>query len=116
MAIYSLESVTGKDHIQTVYCRKDNPIQVILKLDDKEYDYTAAKEIRVKIGQTEFDSQSDPDAFDRTESELGRLSIFIGDQTTILPQAYNLKLELVDATDKVLYFGQIRVRIDDSGM
>lgn len=44
MAIYQLKSVTGKDHVQTVYCRKDNPIEVILRLDDKEYDYTAAKE------------------------------------------------------------------------
>lgn len=116
MALYSVESVKGKEHVQTVYCRKDNPIQVVLKIDGTEYDYTAAKTIRVKIGQTEFDSSSDPNAFDRTESELGRLSVYIGEQTQILPQAYNMKIEVEDASDKVLYFGQVRIRIDDPGM
>ena len=83
MSVYSLETIKGKEHVQTVYTRKDNPIEVILKKDDQEYDYSAAKEIRVKIGSVEFDSNSDPNAFDRVESAIGRLKIFIGEQAGI---------------------------------
>jgi len=116
MAIYSLESVTGLDHVQTVYKGKDNPIEVILKLDEKEYDFSAFKEIRVKIGNVEFDSNSDPDAFDTSESAIGKLKIFIGDQSNIVAQAHNMKLELVDASDRDLYFGQVRIRVDEPGI
>lgn len=116
MAIYTIEADRGREHMPVVYKAKDNPIEVVLKCDDKEYDYTAAKLIRVKIGSTEFDSSSDPTAFDRNESAIGKLKIFIGDFTGILPQAYNLKLEIEDGFDRTLYFGQVRVRIDDPGM
>lgn len=116
MAIFSVESVKGRDHIQTVYKGKDNPIDVILRLDDVEYDYSGAKLIRVRIGQTEFDSESDPQAFDRNESSLGKLRIFIGDFGTIVAQAYNVKIEVVDVNDRTIYFGHVRVRIDDPGM
>lgn len=116
MSVYSLETIKGKDHVQTVYTRKDNPIEVILKKDDQEYDYSAAKVIRVKIGAVEFDSDSDPTAFDRVESAIGRLKIFIGEQAGIAAQAYNVKVEVVDDQNRTLYFGQVRVRIDDPGM
>lgn len=116
MATYSIESVKGLDHVQTVYKGKDNPIEVILKLDGEEYDFTEAREIRVKVGQVEFDSTSDPDAFDRSESAIGKLKIFIGDQTNIIAQAHNVKLEVVDASNRNLYFGQIRVRVDEPGI
>lgn len=116
MSVYSLETVKGKEHVQTVYTRKDNPIEVILKKDDLEYDYSDAKLIRVKIGAVEFDSESDPKAFDRVESAIGRLKIFIGEQPGIAAQAYNVKVEIVDESDRTLYFGQVRVRIDDPGM
>ena len=116
MAVYSVVSVVGQDHMQTVYRGKDNPIEVILKLDDADYDYTAAKVVRVKIGQTEFDSQSDPASFDRSESAIGKLKIFIGEYTNISPQTYNVKVEIEDGDDKNLYFGQVRVRIEDPGM
>jgi hypothetical protein len=116
MAVYSIESVQGLDHVQTVYKGKDNPIEIILKLDNEEYDYSSCKLIRVKIGNVEFDSTSDPTAFDRNESAIGKMKIFIGDQSNIVAQAYNVKLEIVDANDRELYFGQVRVRIDDPGM
>ncbi len=116
MPVFSIESMKGKDHVQTVYTGKDNPIEVILKKDDAEYDYSDAKLIRVKIGSTEFDSSSDPAAFDRSESAIGRLRIFIGDQANIAAQAYNVKIEIQDASERDLYFGQVRVRIDDPGM
>lgn len=116
MAVYSVVSLKGPEHVQTVYRGKDNPIEVILKLDDQEYDFTEAKEIDVKIGQVEFDSKSDPDAFDRTESAIGKLKIFIGDQTTIPAQAHNVKIQIVDSLDRHLYFGQIRVRVDEPGI
>jgi hypothetical protein len=116
MAVYSVESVKGQDHVQTVYRGKDNPIEVVLKLDGADFDYSAAKRIRVKVGQVEFDSDSDPAAFDRTESAIGLLKIFIGDQPGIPAQACNVKVEIVDAADRNLYFGHVRVRIDDPGM
>jgi hypothetical protein len=99
-----------------VYRGKDNPIEVILKLDDAEYDFTEAKEIRVKVGQVEFDSSSDPTAFDRSESAIGKLKIFIGDQSNIVAQAHNVKVEVVDSLDRNLYFGQIRVRVEEPGI
>ena len=116
MAVYSVESVQGQEHVQTVYKGKDNPIEVILKLDGVDYDYTAAKEIRVKIGSTEFDSTSDPAAFDRTEASLGKLRIFIGDLINIPAQSHNVKIEIVDQADRNLFFGSVRVRVDDPGM
>ena len=116
MAVYSVESVQGQEHVQTVYRGKDNPIEVVLKLDGADYDYTTAKEIRVKIGSTEFDSTSDPDAFDRTEASLGKLRIFIGDLANIPAQSHNVKIEIVDQADRNLFFGGVRVRVDDPGM
>ena len=116
MAVYSVESVKGLDHVQVVYTGKDNPIEVIFKLDDVEYDYSGAKLIKVKIGTVEFDSTSDAGAFDRSESAIGKLRVFIGDLPNIAAQAYNVKFEITDENNKDLYFGHIRVKIDDPGM
>lgn len=116
MAVFSIESVKGPEHVQTVFVGKDNPIEIVLREDGKEYDYSLAKVIRVKIGNAEFDSNSDPSAFDRNESAIGKLKIFIGDQSNIVAQAYNVKVEIVDAFERELYFGQVRVKIDDPGM
>lgn len=115
MSVFSAQSVTGTDHVQTAYKGKDNPIEVVLKCDDKEYDYSKAKTVRAKIGDVVMDSDADLDAFDRTEAETGKLRIYIGDQV-ITPRAYNVKIEVVDADDRVYYFGHVRVRIDDPGM
>lgn len=115
MGIYSIEPLKGLDHIQTAYVKKDNPIEVILKEDCKEYDFSTATAIRVKIGTIVIDSDTEPTAFDRSESQLGRLKIFIGDQT-IEAKAYNVKVEVDDADGHTLYFGHVRVKIEDTGM
>lgn len=41
MGVFSLEPLKGLDHIQTAYVQKDNPIEVVLKEDGKEYDFSA---------------------------------------------------------------------------
>ena len=115
MGIFSLESVKGLDFIQTAYVGKDNPIEVILKEDEVEYDYTTAKTIRCKIGNVVLDSDSDAGSFDRTEAEQGKLRIFIGDQN-IEPKTYNVKVEIVAADDHVFYFGYVKVRIESPGI
>lgn len=103
MGVFSLEPLKGLDHIQTAYVQKDNPIEVVLKEDGKEYDFSTATAIRVKIGNIVIDSETDADAFDRSESQLGRLKIFI-------------KVEIEDADGHTLYFGYVRVKIEDTGM
>lgn len=115
MGVFSLEPLKGLDHIQTAYVQKDNPIEVVLKEDGKEYDFSTATAIRVKIGNIVIDSETDADAFDRSESQLGRLKIFIGDQS-IEAKAYNVKVEIEDADGHTLYFDYVRVKIEDTGM
>ena len=115
MGVFSLEPLKGLDHIQTAYVQKDNPIEVVLKEDGKEYDFSAATAIRVKSGNIVIDSETEADAFDRSESQLGRLKIFIGGQT-IEAKAYNVKVEIEDADGHTLYFGHVRVEIEDTGM
>lgn len=51
----------------------------------------------------------------RSESQLGRLKIFIGGQS-IEAKAYNVKVEIEDADGHTLYFGHVRVKIEDTGM
>ncbi len=116
MAQYSVESVLGQEHVQTVYRGKDNPIEVLLKQDGSEYNFGGKKQIRVKIGNTEFDTNSDPAAFDTREAEIGKLKIFIGQLTGIPAQAHNVKIEVVDEESRTLYFGHVRVRIEDAGI
>ena len=108
MGVFSLKPLKGLDHIQTAYVQKDNPIEVVLKEDGKEYDFSTATAIRVKIGNIVIDSETDADAF-------GRLKIFIGDQS-IEAKAYNVKVEIEDADGHTLYFGYVRVKIEDTGM
>lgn len=117
MATLSIKSFgdTQGVHVQTAYVGKDNPIEMILYSDDKEYDYSTAKSLRVKIGDSVIDSQLEADAFNRDEAQLGRLKVYIGEQT-IAPQAYNVKLEITNADDRILYFGHIRVKIEDPGI
>ncbi len=115
MGVFSIEPQKGLDHIQTAYVQKDNPIEVVLKEDNKEYDFSTATAIRVKIGNVVIDSEAEADAFDRSESQIGRLKIFIGDQT-IEAKAYNVKVEIDDADGRTLYFGHVRVKIEDTGM
>lgn len=116
MAQYSVESVLGREHVQTVYRGKDNPIEVLLKKDDADYNFGAARMLRVKIGTTEFDNASDPGAFDVTESEIGKLRVFIGQLPGIPAQSHNVKIEVIDDAGRTLYFGHVRVRIDDAGI
>ena len=115
MGVFSVESVKGLNHVQTAYKGKDNPIEVVLKEDDKEYDFSGANALRCKIGTAIIDSATEPDAFDRTEAQLGRLKIYIGEQN-IAPQAYNVKIELDTAENRTLYFGHVRVKIEDPGI
>ena len=130
MGVFSIEPQKGLDHIQTAYVQKDNPIEVVLKEDNKEYDFSTATAIRAKIGNVVIDSEAEADAwaelatlfseaeadaFDRSESQIGRLKIFIGDQT-IEAKAYNVKVEIDDADGRTLYFGHVRVKIEDTGM
>ena len=115
MGVYSIESVKGEGHVQTAYKGKDNPIEVVLREDCREFDFSTATVIRCKIGKTTIDSSTDATAFDTTESQIGRLKIFIGDQN-IEPKAYNVKLEIDDAEGRTLYFGQVRVRVEDPGI
>lgn len=102
-------------HIQCAYVGKDNPIVVILQDDEREFDFSTAKSLRVKIGSAILDSETDADAFDRSEAQLGRLKIFIGD-LSVKAQSYIVRLEITDAEDRVLYFGGTRVKIEDPGM
>ena len=67
MGVFSLEPLKGLDHIQTAYVQKDNPIEVVLKEDGKEYDFSTATAIRVKIGNIVIDSETEADAFDRSD-------------------------------------------------
>lgn len=115
MGVLSVSSVKGDSHVQTAFVGKDNPIEILLKDDGVEYDYSGATGIRVKIGNVVIDSDTEADAFDRTEAQIGKLRVFIGDQS-IPPQAYNVKVEVVDIHKHVLYFGHLRVKIEDPGM
>lgn len=115
MGVFSVESLKGLNHIQVAYRGKDNPIEVLLKEDEKEYDFSGAHAIRCKIGEVLIDSATEPEAFDRTEAQIGKLKIFIGDQI-IAPQAYNVKVEIDDAEKRTLYFGHVRVKIEDPGI
>ena len=47
MGVFSLEPLKGLDHIQTAYVQKDNPIEVVLKEDGNEYDFSTATAIRL---------------------------------------------------------------------
>lgn len=96
-------------------CRRTILSRWVLKEDNKEYDFSTATAIRVKIGNVVIDSEAEADAFDRSESQIGRLKIFIGDQT-IEAKAYNVKVEIDDADGRTLYFGHVRVKIEDTGM
>lgn len=116
MSVYSMNSQKGLDHVQVAYVGKDNPIDLILQEDGQDYDYSTFKLVRCKIGQTEFDTASDPDAFDTSESSLGKLKIFIGAQSGIVAQAHNVKVEVTTDNDKTLYFGQVRVRVENPGI
>lgn len=110
-----LETPDKDVHIQCAFVGKDNPIAVILMEDEREFDFSTAKSIRMKIGNAIIDSETDAAAFDRSEAQLGRLKVFIGD-LPVKPQAYIVRLEITDAENRVLYFGGIRVKIEDPGM
>lgn len=116
MAIYSMEAEHSLDHCPIIYKGKDNPLCLVLKEDEQDMDYTGAQVVRCKVGKVEFDSVADPNAFDVTESQCGKMKIMIGEQSGIVAQAHDVRVEIVTGEGKTLYFGKVRVRVEDPGM
>ena len=115
MGVYSMESVKGLGHVQTVWAGKDNPIECVLKEDGQDYDFSGAQAVRVKIGDVLLDSEMDRESFDLSEAAVGRIKVFIGDHT-LEPHAYPVGLELDDSSGRTLYFGTVRVHVRDPKM
>jgi hypothetical protein len=115
MGVLRVEQELGRGHVPVAFAGKDNPIEVVLFDGETEYDYSTARAIRVKFEDTVLDSTVDLDAFDKSEAEIGKLVIRIGG-VPLTAKIYNMKVEVEDAEEKLLFFGYVRVVVKDPGM
>lgn len=116
MCCYSLEAEHSLDHCPVIYKSKDNPLCLILKENEKDWDFSDLKAVRCKIGTVTIDSEADTDSFDLSEATTGKLKVMIGNQSGIKPQAHDVRVEVELNNGKTIYCGKVRVRVEDPGM
>ena len=115
MAVLNVKPALGTGHMVQAYVGKDNPIILILRDGEEEYDFSGAKSVRVKFDNVILDSEVDEGNFDLKEASIGKLVILIG-RVLIEPKTYNARIEIVEADERILYFGTVRVSVLDPGM